>query len=320
MAKYKMEECVDVKSWDHFVENSPQGTIFCKTAFINALGIDYKIYLIKKGQEIVAGTIVLLNENKQLLKAPYPFTPYQGILFKDYSNVSAHKKITEEFKITEFIINEIIFIHNKFSMVHSPFLTDTRPFLWYNYHSSEKGIFNIGIWYTPILNLSYTKLEDYIYSIRTARRQELRKKINFEIIENNNIELLDKLHKKTFKRQNIKRSREEVKLVSSISRSALENNFGRLTFLNIDNESVSAVLFLFDSKRGYYLFGASDPIARYTGSATKLLIENIMYTINEKKLKQVDFVGCNSPNRGDFKISFNPKIYPYFETQYNMNY
>jgi hypothetical protein len=30
-------------------------------------------------------------------------------------------------------------------------------------------------------------------------------------------------------------------------------------------------------------------------------------------LAEVDFVGVNSPNRGDFKLSFNPDLRPYFD-------
>jgi hypothetical protein len=34
-------------------------------------------------------------------------------------------------------------------------------------------------------------------------------------------------------------------------------------------------------------------------------------------MKMVDFGGINSPNRGDFKISFNAKPVPYFITSWD---
>jgi hypothetical protein len=30
-------------------------------------------------------------------------------------------------------------------------------------------------------------------------------------------------------------------------------------------------------------------------------------------MRMLDFVGVNSPQRGDFKLSFNPELVPYFE-------
>ena len=37
----------------------------------------------------------------------------------------------------------------------------------------------------------------------------------------------------------------------------------------------------------------------------------------ECSFSEVDFVGVNSPNRGDFKISFNPELKPYHVCTYN---
>jgi hypothetical protein len=38
--------------------------------------------------------------------------------------------------------------------------------------------------------------------------------------------------------------------------------------------------------------------------------------ISEMGLKKIDFIGINSPNRGDFKLSFNPKIFQYYEVKF----
>ena len=37
MAKYKFEECNDIKKWDAFVDESPQGTIFSNTKLISCV-------------------------------------------------------------------------------------------------------------------------------------------------------------------------------------------------------------------------------------------------------------------------------------------
>jgi len=73
----------------------------------------------------------------------------------------------------------------------------------------------------------------------------------------------------------------------------------------------SAVLFLYDDRTAYYMFGANDPAYRNTSAGTFLLM-NMIKEAFEMGLKEIDFVGVNSPNRGDYKISFNADIKPHF--------
>ena len=62
--------------------------------------------------------------------------------------------------------------------------------------------------------------------------------------------------------------------------------------------------------------GASGPCrARQGGAATRLMLDSI-FEAKRRGLVELDFVGVNSPDRGDFKLSFNPELKPYFEVQY----
>jgi len=70
---------------------------------------------------------------------------------------------------------------------------------------------------------------------------------------------------------------------------------------------------LYDDRTAYYLFGANDPMYRHTSAGAFLLMHMIKDAF-EKGIQEIDFVGVNSPNRGDFKISFNAEVKPYFVT------
>jgi lipid II:glycine glycyltransferase (peptidoglycan interpeptide bridge formation enzyme) len=70
--------------------------------------------------------------------------------------------------------------------------------------------------------------------------------------------------------------------------------------------------FISDARCSYYLFGANDPAMRETNASSKLLLDNIALSAH-KGLKIFDFVGVNSPLRGDFKMSFNAELVPYQE-------
>jgi lipid II:glycine glycyltransferase (peptidoglycan interpeptide bridge formation enzyme) len=63
------------------------------------------------------------------------------------------------------------------------------------------------------------------------------------------------------------------------------------------------------------VFGATKPEMRHSGAATKLMFENI-YRAKESGIQELDFVGVNSPQRGDFKLSFNAELKLYFDVRF----
>jgi hypothetical protein len=283
--------------------------------FVESLLVKYKTYLVCKGNEPVAGCIVLLDEQSKPLPSPYPFVPYQGIFFIENGKSNINKRNSRQFEITEFIINQLIDMYGVISQTHFRVL-DYRPFIWHNYHTPEKGIFKLVLNYTPILKLEkYTTLEEYLLSIRTVRRQEYKKtkESNIQVVDSNDVELLCDLHNLTFQRQGILQSTAEEAMVRSIAQNALMKGYGRLHIALIDGQPASAIMFLIDKRRGYYFFGATDPQYRNYYASTLLLIENI-WRCKLDGLAEVDFVGCNSPQRGDYKLSFDGELTPYYET------
>jgi len=315
MASFKIEECLDLKHWDNFVEQSPQGTIFSNSLFISSLSYECSYYFITKGEEIVAATYVL-EEEKYVAANSIPFLQYNNcIMFKGNGELLHHKRIDLEFKITELIINEILSLYDKYEVIHTPAFHDLRPFLWHNYHTPEKGIFNNEIYYAPIINLDRLSTSELLRNIRGSRRREIMN-CTCSIEESDDIDKLDELHNMTFNRQGIERSNEESRLLKKITESAIKNSYGRLAFGYVDGEAISSILFLNDTRCGYYLFGATNPNFRKTGVGSKLLFNNIAFFKNSG-LSKIDLVGANSPQRGSYKISFNADVYPYFSCKYN---
>jgi lipid II:glycine glycyltransferase (peptidoglycan interpeptide bridge formation enzyme) len=170
--------------------------------------------------------------------------------------------------------------------------------------------------YTGILGLS--KIESFdqvLVNARTVRRQEYKKcvKNGFTVEESDDINILNLLHNKTFERQGISRSESEVFLTTTLAEKSISKGFGRLLICR-DEKGIpaSASLFLFDDNTGYYLIGANDPDYRKFGTGGFVVLEQIRYCI-EQGLSYVDFMGINSPFRGDFKTSFNADPISYFE-------
>jgi hypothetical protein len=300
--------------WDDFVSKSKQGSIFSMSNYLDSIQKSYKLFIVKNNENKILAGFVLLEDSSKMNKIPYPFTPFNGILFcNDFENMIENKKNNLQFNITTYIINELTTIYNNFEMSLSPNFHDLRPFIWYNYGGSPT--FNIKIRYTSILNLEDFDLTNYLTKIRTVRRQEFNKcKAIFDISFDINT-FLD-LYLKTFERQDIKVNDLDLKLIRNITEAALRNNYGILSKASIDEKIVSMNLFIYDNNTAYYLFGVNDPVSRNSGASTFLMI-NTLNKIKKMNLKFVDFVGINSPKRGDFKLSFNPTITQYHEVFLN---
>jgi len=311
---YIIKKCSSKAYWNNFVESSPQGNIFATTYFLDAYKEKYDLLFLEKNNLPHLGIIIIKKNKGNLAVSPFL---YQGIFFaSNYLEMPIQRRIKLQIEIANFLFDKLVRHYKRiaFSLHHS--IKDLRSFQWFNYKKPQKGQFKINLYYTGLINFdSYTSFNDYFGKIRKVRRSEffraVKKKLMIE--ESNDISKLDYLYDLTFKRQGIKTDIMVKEKLMKIAFSALSHNFGKLLFCK-DNfgKIVSATLFLFDHKYGYYLVGANHPDYRQTGGSTFLMIENIKRCY-QQGLLGIDICGINSPNRGDFKTSFNAEPIPYFE-------
>ena len=313
---YKISICNNKKEWDEFVRTSPQNNLFCSTYFLDAFHQNYDKYFVVKGELILLGVLIIKDSAGTPLNNPFM---YQGILFSKYIELlSSHKKIKITLDSIQFLLTELESIYGTISLSLHHSLIDLRGFQWHNYHN-KKGL-------KPSLNLNYTgilgidEIENFdqiLANARTVRRQEYNKciKNGFTVEESLDVDILNSLHAKIFERQGINRSDSEVLLANEFAKESLSKGFGRLLVCK-DKQGIPASisLFLFDDKTGYYLIGANDPEYRKFGTGGFVVLEQIRYCI-EQGMSYVDFMGINSPFRGDFKTSLNasPRAYFSFE-------
>lgn len=306
--------CLNIVNWNQFVEDSPQGSIFYNASFLEALGETYELYFLTEGDQIVAAFALLLKDSQPLL-APYPFTCYQGIMFSpEIEQLPPHRKVPHRLKVIEHILKELTGKYNTISFCLHPRFEDLRAFLWFNYHEPSHGQFKVDLRYTGILDLqNINSNEQYMAMVRSVRRQEHTRALaqGVTIEDSDDVDLLDQLHGLTFSRQGINRSPADVKLVRSIAKHSLTNHFGKLKIARTAaGEVASATLCLYDRQSAYYLIAANHPDLRKTFAST-LLLFHMINVFREKGISHFDFIGINSPNRGDYKISFNiqPQCY-----------
>jgi len=302
-------------AWDSFAIKSPQRSAFIYTNFLDSLIVKYNLITCHSKGVIVAGVVIFYNESGNPMLG---FFPYQGLLLADNTRMGLNSQITHEFKVVEYFIEQLIGHFRNISFCHSWRVRDLRSFQWYNYNEPEKNHFKIDLRYTGILNLSeFKSFELYMTSVRECRKQDFKKAskvLNFRF--SNDVLLLDKFLAQVYQSQNIDRPNRDSMLLQSICRRSIADGFGKLGVAYLDEVPCSAVLFLYDDRTAFYLYAGTDPAYRKIGSGTFTLMKMIEDAFS-LGLEEVDFVGANSPQRGDFKISFNAELRPYFETKYN---
>ncbi|MDD5112988.1 MAG: GNAT family N-acetyltransferase [Methylobacter sp.] len=315
MSAWKINFKENQQVWDAFVSTSQQRSIFVYTKFLDSLNANYDLVTCYEKGQIVAGAVLIFSDTGEPIDRPYPFTQFQGILLADNAGQPAHSQITHEFRIVEYFISQLTECYKKGCFCHSWRLNDLRPFMWHNYHEPENGQFKVDLRYTGILDLKkYDNFDAYLSSVRSCRRQEFKKASQVLKLEFSDDEgILDSLHAMTFERQGIDRSDQDSVLVRSICNHAIAGGYGKMSVALLDDVPVSAVLFLYDDRTAYYLFGANDPSHRNTGAGSFLLLHMIKDAF-EKGMEEIDFVGVNSPSRGDYKISLNAELKNYFIT------
>ena len=294
---------------------SPQGTVFCRTGFLNALGVEYELWWVLEAGLPKVGAVLLIDENGEPRRAPFAFSLYHGVLFHgNLSTLPLHTLVQRRLELLEFLLGELRDRYGRISFCLHPAFPDVRAFTWFHYGEPERGRFRVEVSYTGRVDLtSVNDFDSYLTTIRKGRRYEYRRALKEGItVEEGDTGTLLELYRKTFARQGIDLENVVEQRVTSIADSAIGGGFGELlTARDAEGRAASAVLFLYDDRCGYYLIGANDPALRTSGSGTFVVLEGIR-RCQARGLEGVDVCGMNSPNRGDFKASLNAAPVPYF--------
>lgn len=315
--KYSCDSISDMRLWDAFVAESPQGSVFCTAAFLAAGGQPFEVVGVREKGELLLGAVLIQNEEGLI----NPLSRYQGILFAPAVTAAPqHKVARKTLDLLTFLLAELGAQRDAVRLSLHPSITDLRALQWFHYHEPEKGQFELKLRYTGVLDIGTPPdAEAILAQARTVRRQECRRadKRGYTVEASEDLELLIALEKQTLARQEVTRSAAEEALERKVLQAALRHGFGSLLLCrDPEGAPAGAAFFLHDQKTGFYLIGANDPAYRKEGTGSYVLFEQIR-RCKERGLTGVDFCGINSPNRGDFKTSFNAQVFPFYEASWN---
>lgn len=319
LSPYRIERISCFEIWDNLVKKSHQATLFSESCFLLALKAPIGLWACYKGGAIVA--LVQLIENKINDEAiSYPNAIYNGILLMPPDKKQNRSQIiSEQFRITAYLAKELPNVYKNVFMSLHPSIIDIRPFLWHNYNANGPK-YNVDIRYTSMIDLTNHSNNSNdtgspLYAeINKSRRQEIRyaNKKGVRTEEQFDLPLFISFYRKTFERQNVKTDNIDFQELSDIITNLYKNGRARM-FISSSPDGVPGAIAIFgsDSKRLYYLFGASNPEDRNSHAGTKVLWDSFTI-LGQDTLTEVDLEGINSPKRGYFKLSFGGNIVPYY--------
>jgi len=319
LGKYIFQELNDTLIWGKFSQTSKEYSLFNDSIYLNSFGGKYKLYLVKKGDYIKAGLVVILKDEKNLKVDDLVI--YSGILFEDGSAQKSSKVTLERFEISNFIIEELDKLYEHIEFVLSPYVDDIRAFLWHNYHSSkDSDKYSVSIRYTSYLDISslsnFINEEDSeifknLETLRKRNIREARKKEAYTIVTNE-VELFILYYKKLMLKQDQIVSMEKLSNIKNLITTLVNKKKAKIyVSKNSQNEIQYITIFAWDKFRAYYLFGAPNPDAseRYRGTIS---FWDAFIDLAHNGVITVDMEGVNSPQRGWFKLSFGGNLKTYY--------
>ncbi len=322
MSKFSIISASNDGVWDDFVEDSPQGTVFSQSCYLNSVDGEYIRKYLLKGNEVKAAFSLMLSDNRLNAKLD-DLVIYNGIFFKDDKEKKATKARLERFEITQCIIDDVLGSYNNIEMAFSPQFEDLRPFLWYNYHDKNRSSrFELDLRYTSYIDISELALDipyentKLFCEMETLRKRNIKEAIRSEasVTVDTDVDKLIHFYRLLMESQNEVVSEVKLHRMAKLTQILVEKNKA-VMFLtkNRSGAIIYITVFCFDSKRAYYLFGAGHPgfYERYKG--TMSFWGAFEYLARVKGIKIVDFEGVNSPQRGWFKLSFGGTLLPYYQ-------
>lgn len=282
----------EYEMWNEFVDRSPQGSLFAKSFWLDAVGINYSILgCFDKGDKLVAG-FPITESKKGYLTMP-KLTQTLGIVLSDFSEMKYVKKISKEKDIImSFADNFPKFKNFNFGFHYN--FTNWMPFMWKGYKQQSRYTYVIE----DIQNIEKVRGE-FADNTKSVIAKSVRN--NLKVIDNLTLTDMYSMLQKTFERQNM-HVPFDFDWFKNFDEIINKNNARKMLFTVDEQGNLHAALYLvYDKNSAYYLLGGADPEFRSSGAMYLNIFEAIKYS-------------ASFTNKFDFEGSVVPQIESMFRS------
>jgi len=313
----------DYRHWDEFVMDSNQGSIFATSRYFTLVDRRFHLYWVTQGNSsIKAGVLLPVTSDGKHVELD-DFIIYSGIFFKKDVHRVLSKKRQDNFQLTEFVIDKVLTRYSSVNLSLTPQYEDMRPFLWFGYNDPKINKFNLDLRYTSYVNISELATDDIPeddlllfkdlepvrrYGVREARRKLA--SIEFGKFGDQLIAFYIAMMSK----QGVDVSSNYISNMTRVIDGLCGSGLGIVAqVMNASGEILYMVMYAWDNKRAYYLYGAGNPVISESWQGSFIHWEVFKYLAKVMKIKEVDLEGVNSPQRGWFKLGFGGNLKSYYQ-------
>ena len=307
--KMTVQRINDESLWNSFVSTSPQGTVFSKSQWLNAAagaqgGIP-KYIGVFEDQKLAAGITFVELSRGTFRKITTPvLTPYGGMIYRQDSGKRLSEQESFNMSCAEKIVEYLNPRYRYSFLVHSPGLTDVRPFTWAGW--SEK------VRYTYVLDLSD---RDRIWDLMERRVRKVLRKAESILELGNTIDsghfggLYERIYLDRGNKPPVER-----KIVIALLNNALQSGLAEIrTVHDANGEIVSVLVVVSGDEKAYAWISGSIPDRNSTGALSYLLWDSIQRY--SETCASFDLLGANLPTIAFFKKGFGGMLTPYYVTE-----
>jgi len=269
-------------TWDALVDQSPQGILYCRTWWLDAVAPGrYTLLTVRHGQEIRAGWPIVWAEDRRVPQVVTPpLTQKLGILFAK-STAKYSEELATQHKLIEALLEQLPADVTLAQNFHENF-TNWLPFFWRGYQQTCR--------YTYVLDdLSDTGViwEQMRQTTRTQVRRA--QKNGLRVVDTDDLEHFYAVNSKTFDRQGMA-TPYSLDFVGRID-DACRAHAGRKIFMAVgpDGRVRAGIYLVYDSRCAILLLSGGDEDLRSDGAGSLLVWESIRFASTVSR--RFDFEG-----------------------------
>jgi hypothetical protein len=291
------------EEWDAFVDKSPQGSIYCKSWWLDAVCPDaYELIAIRKDGVIRAGMAlpIVRSRGRSSIKMP-PLTQTLGPLLCLPPAEKYGSQLTYEMKLLRELIAALP-PADDFFVNCGPGFTNWLPFHWAGYSQTTRYSYELDL---SDPQMVYDGMSDKSRNI--IRKAE---KAGIWVEECDDLGSAFAIFNMTYTRQGLEFPHDRA-LIDRLDRGA-KANAGRKIFLAKDSSGRihAGIYIIYTPQRAYYVMQGTDPALRASGAPLLVHWHAIQFaaTISQR----YDFVGSMMENVERVFRSFGAAQTPYF--------
>jgi hypothetical protein len=291
---------VEYPLWEALVEVSPQGNVFCRPWYLNALRGDVRVLAYIEGDHLIAGIPLYFQHWLGLRLCRMPRLVHTwGVIMEPLEGKRA-TVASREMEILKLFAKELS-KEKFFIQSFHPTLSNWLPFYWNGFRQTTH--------FTYVLE-DFPDLDKIWDQMGANVRRNIHKaeRAGIKIVPCNS-DLVAATAEKTFKHQ-CKKMPYSRSYINQLYLAAKQNSAGEC-FAAIDKQGKThaATFVVWDHKRAYYLASGTDPKLRTSGAQSLLIWHLLEFTAG--LAGTFDFVGSVVEPIGRFFGKFGAKLVPH---------